>query len=544
MSASDNPETGRVVSFPGGTEEHARRLRVEVERLAQLPTVEWMLYTADENYAAKYGVDKATLKRMVEAVIKEAEKKKRTELTEQRRIEDRTEKKQAADEKRRIADKQRADKQADKRARERAKEFTALFKLPKAEHPARLAALAKRLDEDPDALRDAFAEFTAVEETIGESCAVDAWPDPVNAKALLDDVLAQLRRYLVIHDDDAAVIYALAVLFAWCHDIATHSPLLVVQGADTETAKSTTCQVHALLTPRSRMIVKPTGPALFRFVDHEHPTLYIDNADKLLARDRDLADIVNSSWTRGVYIPRVVKGQVVEFDPFCFKVINGIDLLPHLDPATRTRCIVTEMLPKLPGERVVDFKHAASDERFVTLRRQAARWSGDNMTAVKDATPAMPEGFNNRLAMNYVLFFAIADLAGGDWPKKARAAAVKLSREHDAPSMGRRLLAIFYELFVRHGRLLLSEQVEKVLPAFGDEWANYKDKGRPINKWEVAVLLRPFKIKPDVIHPRGHPPDRGYDAAWFAIAFKFYLGKFLPGGRTVVRKRPRKKSRS
>ena len=65
MSASDNPETGRVVSFPGGTEEHARRLRAEVDRLAQLPTVEWMLYTADENYAAKYGVDKATLKRMV-----------------------------------------------------------------------------------------------------------------------------------------------------------------------------------------------------------------------------------------------------------------------------------------------------------------------------------------------------------------------------------------------------------------------------------------------------------------------------------------------
>jgi hypothetical protein len=82
MSASDNPETGRVVSFPG-TEEHARRLRVEVERLARLPVVEWMLYLDDT--AKKHGIDKATLKTMVEAVVKELEKKAREDRGELRR---------------------------------------------------------------------------------------------------------------------------------------------------------------------------------------------------------------------------------------------------------------------------------------------------------------------------------------------------------------------------------------------------------------------------------------------------------------------------
>jgi len=84
-------EPSKVVEFPN-SEERAHRLRVEVERLARLPTVEWMLYVTTESHAAKYGVDCATLKKMVEAVIKETEKKAREEKVEQQRIEQRAEK--------------------------------------------------------------------------------------------------------------------------------------------------------------------------------------------------------------------------------------------------------------------------------------------------------------------------------------------------------------------------------------------------------------------------------------------------------------------
>jgi putative DNA primase/helicase len=239
----------------------------------------------------------------------------------------------------------------------------------------------------------------------------------------------------------------------------------------------------------------------------------------------------------------VVDGNVHEFDPFCFKVINGVDLLPHLDLATRTRCIVTDLLPKLPNETVVNFKHAARDERFVRLRQQAKRCVDDNMLAIRDAAPAMPSGFDGRLAENYVLLFAMADLAGGDWPQRARAAAVKLSRQHAAPSLGRQLLAVFYDLFSRYGSLLINTQMEKALPVYGDEWANYKNRGKPANKWDVAQLLRPYGIGSNVIHPRGRVADRGYRDTQFEVVFRHYLGKSLPGGRTLVRKRrktPRK----
>src|SRR5262249_866553 len=221
-------------------------------------------------------------------------------------------------------------------------------------------------------------------------------------------------------------------------------------------------------------------------------------------------------------------------DPFCFKMANGIDVLPHLDPSTRSRCITTEMLRKLPGDKVIVSKKAVSDERFAILRRKAMRWLKDNVEAIKNATPAMPQGFDNRLAENYAVLFAIADLAGRDWPKKIRAAAITLSREYDAPSMGRQLLAIFYQLFSRRGQVLLSEEVEQALPDYGDEWANYKNKGRPINKWEIASLLRPFKVRPDNVYPPGKKPGRGYKVEWFKTAFKHNLGKDLPGDRVVV----------
>ncbi len=67
----------------------------------------------------------------------------------------------------------------------------------------------------------------------------------------------------------------------------------------------------------------------------------------------------------------------------------------------------------------------------------------------------MPAGFGNRLAANFTLLFAIADLADGDWPKRARAAALRLTREHDEPSWGKKLLAAFRDdLFEKHGKAL------------------------------------------------------------------------------------------
>jgi putative DNA primase/helicase len=387
-------------------------------------------------------------------------------------------------------------------------------------------------------LREEFAELRSEEEERIRRGQVEPWDEPVNTCELLDTTAAQFEKYIIVHDRVIVPIIPLWFAFAWVHEIAAFSPLLNFQAADAEAGKSAATEVATRLTPRGYMIVKPTGPSLYRLVDRAHPTLGVDDADKLLAEDRDLAMIVRASWKRGVYIPRVVQGEVHLFDAFGPRCLNGIDLLAHLDAATRTRCITIQLLPKLEGEIVTSIRYAGEDENFIILRRKFLRWATDNMAALKAARPRMPEGFFSRLEENYHLLFAIADLAAGDWPKKARAAAVRLSREHNEPSLGKRLLAIFYTLFVRHGPQLTSRQAEQLTPAEDDEFDNYRDHDRPINKFEIAKLLRPYQVFPRLIHPRGgHTADRGWNADSFEIAFKHYLGKTLPQGRSVVRTR-------
>ena len=554
-----------VVSFPG-TDEGAHRLRAEVERLARLSTIEWMFYVESEGHAEKYGVDKTVLKRMVEAVIKEREKKQRDERAERRRIEDRADKQRTAEERKqeRKADKEQrldrqakknAEKQAERKERERQKALATIVKLPRSEHEAKLQELSRRLDEDLDGLREELALLLADAETARVCEAAQPWPEPVDGRVLLDETEALLRDYVVIHDDASATVYTLTVPFAWIHDeIAIWSPIVLVQSADSVAGKSRLCDIHSLLTPRAHVIVKPTGPSLYRLVDYHRPTLYVDNGDRLLARDRDLADIINSGTTRGHRIPRMVKGNLYEFDPFGLKFINGIDLLPHLEPATRTRCVTTAMLPKLPGETVTHVKHAASDERFSILRRKWLRWSNDNVTTIKSADPSMPQGFNDRLAENYALLFAIADASGSGWPDRMRKGAVKLTRAYNKPSLGLRCLAQLHECFETHGvlgragtLLITSELLEKLFAATQeDDWCNYRGSGHSINHWQISESLRPFYRGPEprpLIHPPGETA-RGHNAAWYEISFKHFLGKPPPRNRSTVRggksKKPKK----
>jgi hypothetical protein len=545
--ASGGPKSDRVVSFPG-TEEKSRRLRAEVERLSQLPPLERTFYieTDAAKYAEKYDVDKATLRRMVEAFAKEAEKKQRDEQAERRRIEDRAEKQRAGQEKakakeeraeverqdrrarRDARDQAAAERQARQRQREIDRQLAIILKQPTAEHDSRLMEAATRLGEDVNALRAQFAELLDAERERRGAGDIEPWSEPVNINTLLNGIHKHRARYIIIHDEHGAVVTTLWTAFSWVHnDIATHSPPLLITSADDEgnAAKTLLCKYLQYQTPRGKVVAELSGASFFHMIDRNHPTLIIDNAENLFRRKKDLIELLNNSWTRGIPVPRQVHGVTVEYDVFCPKVIGAIAGSNFLPPNAMGRSIHFGMLPKLPSETIEEFKYEDSDELF-TLRRKLARFARDNVEALRTANPAMPEGFDNRLRQNWKLLFAIADLAGGSWPKRVRAAAVKLTEQYYEPSIGKQCLSLFVELF------LTSEYEGMVTSAWAQEqftadptsvWANYKGRG-PITQWGIKGILAGYHISPDVIHPRGRLADRGYKIEWFEIAFRHYLG--------------------
>jgi hypothetical protein len=208
--SGDDPK--KIVEFPKAEvppEERARRLTVEVDRLAGLPVSEWMFYIECEGVAKKHGVTPAQLKQMVQATVKEREKKAREDRAENRRSEQRAEEKQVK------ARQENERKETVRKQKEKDRAFEALIKLPSVEHEARLAELAKRLGEDPEILRDEFALFVGIEDSIRDTGRVEPWDEPVDTQALLIELVAQIRRYVVMHDD-VAIAVSLWVMFA-CH---------------------------------------------------------------------------------------------------------------------------------------------------------------------------------------------------------------------------------------------------------------------------------------------------------------------------------------
>ncbi len=192
---------------------------------------------------------------------------------------------------------------------------------------------------------------------------------------------------------------------------------------------------------------------------------------------------------------------------------------------TASRSIVVDLWPKRPDEKVEVFLFADSPE-FQELRRKLARWSADNAATLAEAKPALPPGFNNRLAANWRLLLAIADHAGGDWPKRARLAATRLlSRQNAEPSVGIRLLTALQEIFANRNEITSAELVQLLAADPDAEWGAFRGRAA-ISQRELAALLKPYDVRPVVLHPdkRSNLSRHGYRRSQFKDAF----ARFLP----------------
>ena len=87
------------------------------------------------------------------------------------------------------------------------------------------------------------------------------------------------------------------------------------------------------------------------------------------------------------------------------------------------------------------------------LKRKCIRWAADNLISLRDAAldVSVPDGLNDRAADNWEPLLTIADRAGGEWPERARKAALALSGNGAAEdgSIGVTLLGDIKAIFER-----------------------------------------------------------------------------------------------
>ena len=270
-------------------EENARRVTVEATRLASLAPGEWRLWI--DRSAEQLRIPRATLQGLIVAIIKNSEKKARDAETAAQRQELAVRREREREQR----EQERTDKKAKRNRKEKEKAFERLISLPSQQHEARLAELAKRLDQDLAAVRNDFSAFVgmASEAASTDSWNVEPWPEPVETRLLLQEIITKICRYIVLRPE-AVTATALWTMTAWAHEGAMHSPILAAISVEPDSGKSTLLGVLRFLVPKPFVSVEPTGPSVYRTVDREHPTLIIDEADDLFYRKSDLRAIVNA----------------------------------------------------------------------------------------------------------------------------------------------------------------------------------------------------------------------------------------------------------
>jgi hypothetical protein len=249
--------------------------------------------------------------------------------------------------------------------------------------------------------------------------------------------------------------------------------------------------------------------------------LLVDEYDAFIHDNEELRGALNAGHKRGGMHLRCEgdKNEVRGFRTFAPVALAGIRELPG---TLADRSIIIRMQRMGADERRGPFDQRRTEPEKI-LCRKLARWARDNFNALEAADPEMPAGAGHRVRDNWRPLFAIADQAGGDWPKRVRRAFALLGKPDDAArSQAEMLLSDFRDLFHKHDDRLLSADVARHLAEMEERpWPEYRH-GKPITARQVAALLRPFGIKPSSVRV-GAEVVRGYFKERFTDAFARYL---------------------
>jgi hypothetical protein len=358
---------------------------------------------------------------------------------------------------------------------------------------------------------------------------------------LLDRVERLLIRYVVFRSPAQQAAVVLWVAHTHALAAADFTPYLHVRSAEKKSGKSRLLNLLRGLVPRPWKIVEPSPPVVFRKIAKETPTILLDEVDGLFRGPKSktpeagaLRSILNAGYERGDVVPRCVgKGEKLEdFPVFCPKAIAGIGAC--LPDTTADRTIPIVLVRRKASEPIAKFKQRRYAAEAKPIRQAFAAWATRAVAVLPDAVPEMPDLGNDRGEEIWEPLIAVADLAGGEWPGRAREAALALNGgEPSTESIGVLLLKAIWETLT-HGNLekiltidLLRALVEREGEPWGGWWGKDVDQakeGETPRKpaMELAQHLKDFDVRPKKLRIEKWTGN-GYERADFEDAFSRYL---------------------
>jgi Protein of unknown function (DUF3631) len=130
---------------------------------------------------------------------------------------------------------------------------------------------------------------------------------------------------------------------------------------------------------------------------------------------------------------------------------------------------------------------------------------------------------NDRAADNWRPLLAIADLAGGEWPKQAREAACALSGDGHEAISDIELLRDIRTAFGDSDVITSADLVAALTADPERPWATWGKGDKPLSQNALARLLKPFSVVSETVHPLGRSHAKGYKRVHFEAVWEGYL---------------------
>src|SRR5262245_7686760 len=340
--------------------------------------------------------------------------------------------------------------------------------------------------------------------------------DFATADSRMSDLLDALHKFVgkfVVYPSAAAYdAHVLWIAHTHLMEAWESTPRLAFLSPEPASGKTRALEISELLVPNAVEAVNVTPAYLFRKVgdDEAKPTILYDEIDTVFGpkakENEEIRGLLNAGHRRGAVAGRcVVRGKIVtteEISAYCAVALAGIGWMPD---TILTRSIIIRMCRRAPNEKVTPFRRRVHAPEGEALRGRLAAWAAKVVDAMAAARPKMWEPL-----------LAVADAAGGDWPQRARDAAVALvGAARDAePSLGIRLLIDTKTVFDQTSAdalptiVILKTLVDLPESPWGDL------KGKAITDRSLARKLQQYGIKPKVIRV-GEGTLRGYHRADF-----------------------------
>lgn len=356
----------------------------------------------------------------------------------------------------------------------------------------------------------------------------------VDGAGILDAVARFLRRFVVVTPEQAYVV-ALWTAHTWAFEACDQTPYLAILSAEKRSGKTRLLEVLGIVVKAAWHAIQPSEAVLYRKIEKDRPTLLLDETDALFSQRGDsraeaVRALLNAGSRRGVTVPRVLDAKsdkLVDFSVFCPKALAGIGTLPE---TVGDRSLLIEMKRKRRSDAAERFRLRDVDREARELRARLEAWTSPRIAQLRSARPALPRELGDRAADGAEPLLALADLAGGPWPERARRSIVALAGEKadEDESDGVQLLGDIrrvLDLLVRTDGTIRTEKLLEELRALPESrWKRFGPRREEVDALDLARLLRPYGIRPLRIR-EGAETVRGYAVPAFADAFERYLSE-------------------